>query len=301
VTHLQPRDLAFMVAMNLVWGFNVIACKVGVVHFPPLLFTVLRFGCLGLMLLPFLRWKRGVMQRLLVAAVLSGGLQYALWFLGLGMVEHVGSAAIATQLGVPFTTLMSILFLGEVIHWRRGLGITLAFAGVAVIAFQPGGFGNRTGIALVIASTLAGSLGLVAVKSLGESLEPLELQAWFAWSALPLLAFLSLMLEHGQWQAVATAGLRDWGALAFATIPASLIAHTAYYWMVRRYPVTTIAPLTLLSPVFSVAFGVLLLGDALSTRVVLGGLMTLGGVLIIALRQRGLSAPLAPDNAPRTQ
>ena len=293
MSQLSPRHFAYMLAMNLVWGFNVIACKFGVGHFPPLFFTLLRFGILGVLLLPFLRWHAGVMQRLLIAAVLSGGLQYALWFLGLGLIEHVGSAAIATQLGVPFTTLMSILFLGEVVHWRRGLGITLAFTGVAVIAFQPGGFGSRTGIALVIASTLAGSLGLVAVKSLGARLQPLELQAWFAWSSLPLLGFLSLLLERGQLHSLATASALDWGALVYATVPASLVAHTGFYWLLHRYPVTTIQPMTLLAPVFSVALGVLLLGEHLSVRIVLGGLMTLGGVLIIALRQRTLAAARA--------
>jgi O-acetylserine/cysteine efflux transporter len=57
----------------------------------------------------------------------------------------VASVAIATQLGVPFTTLMSVLFLGEVIRWRRWLGIALAFAGVAVIGFQPGMLEHRWG------------------------------------------------------------------------------------------------------------------------------------------------------------
>ena len=288
MSHLSARHFAYLVAMNVVWGFNVIACKIGVGHFPPLFFTVLRFGGLGIALLPFLRWHPGVMQRLLVAAALSGSLQYALWFWGLGLSEHVGSAAIATQLNVPFTTLMSILFLGEVVHWRRGLGITLAFAGVAVILFNPGGLGSRTGIALIVGSTLAGSLGLVAIKSLGERLKPFELQAWFAWSSLPVLGLLSLALESGQAASLATATARDWGVLAFATIPASLIALTGYYWMVARYPVSAVAPVTLLYPLFSVLFGVWLLGEQLTLRIVIGGLMTLGGVLIIALRQREL-------------
>src|SRR5437660_11827865 len=98
--HLPPRDFAFLLVINLIWGLNLIASKVGVNHFPPLFFTALRFSLLGLVLLPFLRWHRGRMQRLLVAAVLSGGLQYAVLFMGIRATRDVGSIAIAQQLGV---------------------------------------------------------------------------------------------------------------------------------------------------------------------------------------------------------
>jgi O-acetylserine/cysteine efflux transporter len=286
VTQLAPRDLAFLVGINLVWGFNLIASKAGVGHFPPVLFTALRFSLLALILLPFLRWHPGRMERLMLAAMLSGGLQFALLFMGLHLSEGVARVAIATQLGVPFTTLMSVLFLGEVIRWRRWLGIGLAFAGVAVIGFQPGLLEHRWGLALVIASTLIGSLGLVAVKSLGESLNPLELQAWFAWTGVPLLVFMTLFLETGQREAIATAGWMEWGALLYTVLLSSLLAHTGFYWLVSRYPVTSISPITLLSPVFGVAFGALLLGEPLTVRILIGGALTLGGVFIIAMRER---------------
>ena len=286
MTHLPPRDFAFLVFINLIWGLNLIASKIGVSHFPPVFFTALRFSVLGLVLLPFLRWHAGRMQGLMVAAVLSGGLQYALLFMGIRAAPDVGSVAIAQQLGVPFTTLLSILFLGETVRWRRGLGIALAFLGVAIIAFQPSVYAARTGLALVVASALIGSFGLVAVKRLGPSLKPLEMQAWFAVSGLPVLWLLSAWLEDGQRAAVASASARDWGALLFTALVSSLVAHTGYYWLVRRYPVTSLSPLTTLSPVFGVTFGVLIYGDSLSARILVGGLLTLVGVTIISVREQ---------------
>jgi O-acetylserine/cysteine efflux transporter len=286
VTQLAPRDLAFLVGICLIWGFNLIASKLGVGHFPPVFFTLMRFGVLAVVLLPFLRWHAGKMERLMLAAMLSGGVQFALLFIGVHLSNGVASVAIATQLGVPFTTLMSVLFLGEVIRWRRWLGIALAFAGVAVIGFQPGMLEHRWGLALVIASTLIGSLGLVAVKTLGESLRPLELQAWFAWSSVPLLLFLTLFLENGQLDAVRTANWLEWSTVLFTALLSSLVAHTGFYWLVSRYPVTSISPITLLSPIFSVMFGVTLLDEPLTGRILLGGALTLGGVFIIAMRER---------------
>lgn len=284
--HLARRDFAFLVVINLIWGFNLIASKVGLGVFPPICFTALRFSMLALCLLPFLRWHAGLMTPLLVAAALSGGLQFALLFTGVHLTTHVGSVAIATQLGVPFTTLMSVLFLGEVIHWRRRLGILLAFTGVAVIGVQSDMFADRAGLALVVASTLVGSVGLVAVKRLGTTFGALELQAWFAVTGLPILWGLSLWLEHGQWAAVQQAAPLQWGALLYTVFVSSLIAHSGYYWLVSRYPVTSVTPLTTLSPVFSIVLGVWLLGDRVTARLLIGGALTLVGVTIIALRER---------------
>ncbi len=284
MSHLAPRHLGFLLLINLIWGFNLIASKVGVQHFPPVFFTALRFSLLAACLVPFLRWHPGRMLSLFVAAALSGGLQFALLFTGIRLTPNVGSVAIATQLGVPFTTLMSVLFLGEVIHWRRRLGIALAFAGVAVIAVQADVFTYRAGLALVAASAFAGSLGLVAVKRLGETFRPLELQAWFAVSGIPVLWLLTLWLEAGQGAALRSAGALDWAALAFTVFGSSLVAHTGYYWLISRYPVSSVSPLTTLSPVFSVVLGVALLGDVVTARILAGGALTLVGVTIIARR-----------------
>ena len=286
--HLSRRDFWFLVLINLIWGFNLIASKVGVGNFPPIFFTALRFSLLAACLLPFLRWHAGLMTPLLTAAALSGGLQFALLFTGVHLTTHVGSVAIATQLGVPFTTLMSVLFLGEVIRWRRRLGILLAFAGVAVIGVQSDMFVDRAGLALVVASALVGSIGLVAVKRLGTTFGALELQAWFAVTGLPILWGLSLWLEQGQWASIGQATPLHWGALLYTVFVSSLIAHSGFYYLVRRYPVTSVSPLTTLSPLFSITFGIVLLGDRLTARLVLGGALTLLGVTIIALRERSL-------------
>ena len=66
----------------------------------------------------------------------------------------------------------------------------------------------------------------------------------------------------------------------------SLIAHTTWYYLIGRYPVTGLAPITLLTPIFGVAFSVALLGDHLTSRMILGGAITLLGVFIVVRRER---------------
>ncbi len=282
---IQWRDLLFLVLINLIWGFNFIASKLGVSEFPPLWFTTLRFGLVALLLVAILRLHRGQMGAIVVAALFSGGLHFGLLFVGLALAETVSTVAIAGQLGVPFTTLMSIVFLGEDVRWRRWLGIGLAFTGVMLMGLDPQVFEFWQGLALVVLSAFVGSLGLMAVKRL-KGVKPLEMQAWFALISVPVLALLSAVFEGGQVEAMRSASWEAWGALMFTVLMASLIAHSGYYYLVQRYPVTSVSPLTILSALFGVLFGVTLLGDELTPRIIIGGTMTLTGVVIIALRER---------------
>jgi len=288
MTAVTPRHLAALLVITLIWGMNLIVSKIGLAQVPPMLFTALRFALLAALLFPFLRVVPGKMNAMVVAALLSGALNFALLFAGLSIAQNVSAVAIASQLGVPFTTLMSVALLGETVRWRRWTGIGMSFAGVMIIGLDPVVFSYWPSLVLVIASALVGSLGLIAVKRLPE-FKPLEVQAWFSWVSLPVLALLAIVAHRPGLDDLRTIPAEAWAAIGYTAIGGSLVAHTGFYYLVQRYPVTSVAPLTVLSPVFSVLFGVTLLDDALTPRIVVGGLVTLLGVVIINLRERRLT------------
>ncbi len=122
---MKPVHLAFVVVINLLWGFNIVAGKVGVMEFKPMFFTFLRFVVLAIVLLPFLRVRKGRMHLVFAIAMMTGGLHFALMYSGLYLSADVSTVAIAIQLVVPFSTILSIVFLKEVIRWKRWLGIVL--------------------------------------------------------------------------------------------------------------------------------------------------------------------------------
>ena len=95
---LARRDLTLLVGISGIWGFNLIAAKVGVTEIPPILFTSLRFGLLAVVTLPFLKLFPGQMRTLLFAAGLSGALQFSLLFAGLALAHDVSTVAIASSL-----------------------------------------------------------------------------------------------------------------------------------------------------------------------------------------------------------
>ncbi|HEX2493782.1 MAG TPA: EamA family transporter, partial [Steroidobacter sp.] len=90
---LVGRDFALLIIMNLIWGLNLIASKIGVGQFPPIFLTALRFGSLALLLLPMLKVHRGQMGYLLGAALLTGPGAFALLFLGISLVKDVSAVA----------------------------------------------------------------------------------------------------------------------------------------------------------------------------------------------------------------
>ena len=283
---IRPRDLLLLVGVTFLWGLNLITGKVGVGEIPPILFTFLRFAIVALILVPCLRIQPGQMSALVVASLLVGALSFALNFAAIRRATSISSVAIAGQLSVPFATLLSVALLGETVRWRRWTGIILSFVGIVIMGFDPR-IGDRwESLALVIASAFVGALGLIAVKKL-RGFTPLGLLAWTAWIGLPVLLLTTLRVEEPDFvQLMHDVTWKGWAALAFAAVGASLIAHTGYFHLVQKYPVTSVAPLTTLSPVFSVLFGVTLLGDPLSVQILIGGACTLVGVFIITVREK---------------
>lgn len=282
---LLRHPVLMMLGLNILWSITLVASKVGINQFPPLLFSTLRFAVFASPLLPFLRWFPGQMRYLLTAALLSGGLPIALLSAGIKYSGDISAAAIATQLTVPFTTLLSIWLLGEVVHWRRWTGIIISLLGMSIFSFDSHMFAHRAGLALVIISSGIGALGLILVKRHAAGLRPLQLQALIAWSGLSLMLVLTLMLESGQAAALAHADWHGWGAVLITALIGNLTAHSGFYTLVRAHPISRLAPLNVVSPILSVVLGVLILGDRLTGRGILGGALVLAGVLIIAIRE----------------
>jgi O-acetylserine/cysteine efflux transporter len=284
---VRPRHLALLIGITFLWGLNLVVSRVGMAQVPPVLYTLLRMSLIAALLLPWLKRVPGQMNALVVATLLSGGLNFALLFVGLSLAKNVSSVAIASQLGVPMTTLLSIALLDEKVRWRRWTGIALSFAGVLVMGMDPQVFDRGTSLALVVASAFVGALGLIAIKKL-DGVPPLQLQAWMAWVSVPVLLLITVFFEHTDRHTLRAIGTIGWGAVIYTAVAGTLVAHTCFYWLLQRYPVTSVAPLTVLSPLFSVALGMLVLHDQVTLRIAIGGLITLSGVVIVSLRERHL-------------
>jgi O-acetylserine/cysteine efflux transporter len=278
------RDFALFVLICAIWGLNMVVSKVVVddMGVPPLFYAAMRSATIALAVCPWLLPMPRPRWRIVAVAILMGGGGFALLFVGLQSASP-SAAAIVSQLGVPMVTILSVIMLGETIRWRRGLGIALTVAGVMVVMWEPEGFEVSTGLLFVAASAFAGALGAIMMKQM-DGIRPLRFQAWVGFASMLLLGPLSAGLESNQLTAALNAGWPFVVWVLYSALLVSVVAHTAYYGLIQRYEANLVAPLTLMSPLFTIAFGVALTGDAFDARMMAGSALALLGVLVIALR-----------------
>lgn len=294
---MRPRDFLILVLVCLVWGYSNVLSRtvVGIWQVPPLFFAALRFAVVIAATLPWLRPMPRPRLRIVAIGLCMGAGNFALLFVGL-QTASPSAAAIVIQIGVPFTTLLSVVVLGERIHLRRALGIALTLAGVVLVVWNPDGVHLSAGLWFVVGAAATGSLGAVLMKQV-DDVTPLRFQAWVGLVSFVPLAIVSALIEEGQWAHAAAIGWPFVAAVLFAALVVSVTAHTAYYGLIGRYEANLLAPLTLMTPLATIAFGVALTGDRLDARMIAGAALALAGVLVVALRAR----PRTPLLAEREQ
>jgi drug/metabolite transporter (DMT)-like permease len=150
--------------------------------------------------------------------------------------------------------------------------------------WDPKGFSVSMGLLYVVASAIAGSLGAVMMKQI-EGVRPLQFQAWVGFVSVWPLAALSARLEPGQIQTSLHAGWPFVAAVLYSALVVSVCAHTIYYLLIGRYEANLISPLTLMTPLATIALGVAIFHDPFGPRMAIGSAIALIGVLIIALRR----------------
>ncbi len=147
---------------------------------------------------------------------------------------------------------------------------------------------------MILAAALAWAVANIQFKQIG-AIDGFALTGWMTFFACPQLVALSLILEDHQGAAIARAGWRGWGAVAYGAVVITILSYGLWYPLMRRYAVNQIMPYTLLIPVLTVGASYLILGDRLDWQSALGGAVTILGVAIIVLRR------VEPARAPRAR
>lgn len=281
---MRPAHFLLLMLINVVFAAAVVTVKIGFTEIPPILFTTLRFLLLAVILIPFLDVHRGQMREILIIGLGAGGLQFALFYGGIYVTGNVSAVVVASELGVPFSTLLGMVFLREDVGWKRWLGMLLAFSGVMVITFDPTAFTYIHGMMFGVAAATAGSVASIFMRVV-KDIKPFEMQAWIVMISWPPLLLLSLLVEDDIPTILANVTWVGWAAVLFAALVSNLFAHAGMFFLLQRYEVSFIAPLTLVAPIITIGLSVAFLGDVLTWQMILGAVITTAGVLIITLRR----------------
>ncbi len=277
---MKPRDIALAVGVAALWGVNFVVIRVGLDHFPPLLFNALRFTLAAVPAIFFVGRPRVPWRWILAVALALGVAKFSLLFAGMAAGMPAGLSSLILQSQAVFTVLLAMFLLKERPGRRRLAGLAVAAAGVVIVATGLGDDLPGGAFALVIAAAAAWGVSNVATRKAGTT-DMLRFMVWVSALASPWLIALSLLVEGpaADLDALRTVTPSAVFAVLFVAGAATLGGFAAWGHLIGRYGASTVAPFAMLVPLFGIASAALLLDEPVRPTDVLGGLLVIGGVL----------------------
>jgi drug/metabolite transporter (DMT)-like permease len=298
--------LAFAI-IYFVWGSTFFAIRVGVQEVPPFLLAAMRFLVAGLVLYGWTiaRGERSPSGRqwasASVLAILIFVGDYGLVFWAEQRVPS-GLAAVMLATIPAFMALSEIIFLRtQRLTLRLALALSIGIGGIAVLVSRSLNLGgapiDRMGaVALIVASmswsvasALMRKLPLPPSKVMGSGAQMLAGGVFLAFTSVALREFRSF---HP-----AAVSRGAWFSLIYLIVAGSIIAFTAYVWLIHHESPTKVGTYAYVNPVVAVLVGYFLGGEALGLRTILGTLFVLISVVVITTTRakKAVAAPLVED------
>lgn len=258
---MQKKHLILAVLVTAVWGLNFPITKLGLAAIDPLLLTALRFTLAALPWVFFVKRPPIAIKWLAAYGLIFGVAMWALINLGIEWGVPPGTAALLIQFSAFFTMGWGVLLFREQLSYAQMLGMGLAVLGLISIILASPGQGTTLGYALLLVSALSWSVGNVIIKQSKVR----EMFAFVVWASVfpPLPLLLLTWLAHGSAPFTAQVTHFEWVALFSLLFQVYAATHFCYWgWnlLLREYPVSRVAPLSLLIPVFGIAGSMLILG-----------------------------------------
>jgi drug/metabolite transporter (DMT)-like permease len=293
--------LAAFAAIYLIWGSTYLAIRFAIETLPPFLMTGFRFLAAGLLLYGWTRLRgapRPARSHWAVAAMVGT----AMLAFGVGGVSWAeqrvpsGAAALIVAVGPLWMVLIDWLFYGGE---RPGLkvlvGILLGFAGVAILIGpeQLAGAGriDLAGTGVILVGTLAWSFASLYTRK--GHLPDSPTQATGMEMLTGGVVLLLVGTAFGEWPAldVGAVSLRSALALAYLTVLGSIIALSAYLWLLKVSTPARVITHAYVNPIVAVFLGWALAAEPLSPRVLLASAVIIAGVLVIVTRRQARRRP----------
>lgn len=273
------RHLLLALVVVAIWGFNFVIIKWSVEALPPILAAALRFAAAAFPALLFVKPPKAPFWIVVSYGLCLGFLLYAFLNLALAWGMPAGLASLVLQTQAFFTMALAFPLLGDRPGKFQLMGAAIAFAGIAVIAFERLEGASLLPLAFTIFGAASWGMANVLTKKAGK-VDALSFNVWGALAApVPLLG-LSLLTEG--WPAIVEAMTHftwaDAGIIAFLAYVSTLLAGAIWSWLLGRHPTSVVAPFTLLVPITGLLSGYLILGETITLVEILGAAIVISGL-----------------------
>lgn len=292
---MRPAHCALAVLIAAVWGVNFVVIDVGLAHFPPLLFSALRFLVAAIPAVFFIRRPTIDFRWVVAVGFVLGVAKFGLLFVGMHQGMPAGLSSLVLQIQAVFTAGFAIVLLHERLGRVRLAGMVAALAGIVVAAVDKGATGPLGAFALVIAAAAFWGLSNVLTRKAA----PPDALSWMVWVSLvpplPLIG-LSLVFEGpaADLDALRSIDIGGLGTIVYVGWIATVFGFGAWGFLLRQYDASAVAPFSLLVPVFGMSSAALLLGEGIGPMGWVAAMLLVGGVTVTLLGGRARTAGPAP-------
>ena len=292
---MPVRHVALAVLIAAIWGFNFVVIKVGVTGVPPILLATLRFLFAAIPLVFFVaRPPRAQWLWIGLYGLTLGTIKYSLVFSGMKLGMAAGVTSIVMQSQAFFTIIFAAFLLRDTPNPRQIFGGTIAMAGLALIGVSRWTGAEFMPFLLVLSGAVAWAVANIISKKAGK-VDALSFIVWSSLVATGPLFVVSMLIEGpGTIQAAfEKMSLLSLGAILFLAYPSTIVGFGLWSWLLVRYPASTVAPFSLLVPVFGIASAAICLGETIDQWEAFGGVLILAGLAVTVFGHRIASARLA--------
>ncbi|MBP1786312.1 drug/metabolite transporter (DMT)-like permease [Micromonospora sp. HB375] len=301
-----------LVLVYLLWGSTYLGIRVAVESLPPLISAAMRFAGAAVVLAVVLRLRRGpgalrVPVRRVGSAALIGVLLLA-GGNGLVVLAESGPAGTAVPSGVAALLVATVPLLVVVLRTVGGdrprpwtfLGVALGFAGLVVLVLPRDGVDGVpvAGALTVVAAATSWSVGSYLSGRIRMPADPFVATVYEMLAGAAVLALVGVARGELRGFSFAEVTGRSWAALAYLMVAGSLVAFTAYVWLLAHAPISLVSTYAYVNPVVAVALGALFVAEPITSQVLLGGAIIVVGVAVVVSTERPRrSPPPAVDGA----
>jgi drug/metabolite transporter (DMT)-like permease len=276
---VDPRLIASLAAVYLIWSSTYLAMQIAITELPPLLTSSLRFSLAGLVLVAIAK-SRGAAwpsARQWLQVLPIGGL---LFLCGNGFVaiavQSVSSGGAAVVCAtMPLWTAVLAAATREKPSMREWMSLLVGFAGVVVLMGGPSLQGEPLHIALLVLAPVCWALGSTLARRLAIDTFMSSGMQMIAGSAL----LASVAVARGERLSL-DASATSWLALGYLFVFGSLIAFTAYNWLLRHARPAVATSYAYVNPPLAVVFGAVVSGEPLGVTTVIANVLIIAAIAL---------------------
>lgn len=282
---MSTKDWGLALLVVFAWGINFVIIRFGLEELPPLLLGALRFALVAFPAVFFVKRPAIPLRLLLSYGITISFGQFALLFLAMHNGMPAGLASLVLQSQMLFTLIFARFLLNERWQLQQFLAIGVAGAGLALLASQTSADQMTfVGFILTIAAASCWGMGNIINRKIAQ-LGKINLMSLIVWSGLlPIIPFTvaSYLFEGPELivSSLAQASVQSFAVVLYLAAIATLFGYGSWAYLMRHYPASQVAPLTMLVPVVGLLTAWIVLDETLSMIQGAGIALIMAGLMI---------------------